>query len=113
MMRLNLLPTYLNAIILGTKTVEGRLAKPEYLALKPKDRICFTDTTGKCYEAEVLKVRKFSDFKSMIETSTLQACLPGVTSIQQGVDIYRSFPGYKESEKTLGVVAIHIKKQGN
>ena len=99
---------YFDAIRSGLKTVEGRIAKPEYLALKPKELITFIDPNGDSCTAEICRVTHFTDFREMLEISTVQACIPGA-SLNEALEIYRSFPGYKEKEKEFGVVAIHIK----
>jgi ASC-1-like (ASCH) protein len=108
-LKLDIQARYFDAILTGLKTVEGRLAKPNYLALKPKQIIAFMDPTGRSCKAEVFKVIYFKDFKAMLEASNLEKCIPENTSIDEAVEIYRSFPGYRDQEKILGVVAIHIK----
>ena len=105
---LQIQPRYLDAILSGLKTVEGRIAKPEYLALKPNELITFIDPNGKSCTAEICKVTHFTDFREMLEISTVQACIPGA-SLDEALEIYRSFPGYREKEKEFGVVAINIK----
>jgi ASC-1-like (ASCH) protein len=99
---------YFDAIVSGLKTVEGRIAKPEYRALKPNGLITFIDPNGKSCTAEICRVTHFTDFREMLENSTVQACIPGA-SLDKALEIYRSFPGYREKEKEFGVVAIHIK----
>ena len=99
---------YFDAICKGIKTVEGRIAKPDYLALKPKGLITFIDPSGRSCTTEICRVAHFTDFRAMLESSSVQACIPGA-SLDEALEIYRSFPGYREKEKEFGVVAIHIK----
>lgn len=107
-LNLNIEARYFDAIVNRLKTVEGRLARPSYLALQPKQIIFFIDPTGRSCQAEVSQVIHFKDFRTMLEISKLEKCIPGNTSIDEAVEIYRNFPGYREQEKILGVVAIHI-----
>lgn len=107
-LNLDIQARYFDAIVRGLKTVEGRLARPTYLALKPKQLICFKDPSGRSCQVEVSKVRRFEDFKTMLEASDIKKCIPDSESIEEAVEIYRSFPGYRAQEKILGVVAIHI-----
>ena len=99
---------YFDAIRSGLKTIEGRIAKPSYLGLKPKDLITFIDPTGRSCTAEICKVTHFTDFREMLEIASVEACIPGA-SLDEALEIYRSFPGYREKEQEFGVVAIHIK----
>ena len=99
--------TYLNLVRLGTKTVEGRVARAAYLAIHPGDWLHLESETDRVV-CNVLSVQKFSSFKDMLETVSYQACIPTAKSLEEALTIYLSFPGYKDLEKELGVVAFRI-----
>lgn len=45
----------------------------------------------------------------MLVSEGLSNCLPGITSLQQGVEIYESLPGYKEKVVQYGAIAMNIR----
>lgn len=45
---------------------------------------------------------------AQLKSQGLSKCLPGIGDLKQGVDIYRSFPGYSQAEAKHGVLAIGI-----
>jgi ASC-1-like (ASCH) protein len=112
---LNLQPRYFTAISSNQKTVEGRLCTPKYAAIQPGDRITFRSNDpspdGSALEVEriVVSVRVFDSFRAMLEGCGLEACLPGCTSLEEGVrlykEIYRDMPN---GEDEFGVVGIEI-----
>ncbi|MCO5601858.1 hypothetical protein L7F22_055983 [Adiantum nelumboides] len=55
------------------------------------------------------KVNHFCSFYEMLEVEGMDRVLPGVTSIEEGVAIYRSFYS-KEKEFSRGVLAIYVKR---
>ena len=50
---------------------------------------------------------RYPSFSAMLKDVGLQAALPGVDTLAEGVAIYRSFPGYDRDEEQ-GVVAIGV-----
>lgn len=96
---------YLEQIQSGEKSVEGRLAKPKYINLAPGDKISFNGTL----EVTITKVTRYKSFMQMIQSEGIERVLPGVTSLKEGVAVYRQFYS-EEDEKTYGVAAITITK---
>ena len=45
----------------------------------------------------------------MLINEGLEKCLPGVSTIQKGVELYYTFPNYRELERRVGVIALRIK----
>lgn len=133
---LDVQPQYLTALRSGLKTHEGRLARSRYLVLQPGDHIKIqtdpdfstksaatsADNQTQAQEPQVgnssifkvQQVTKYKTFKDMLEAHGIKAFLPGrdEDDIQGAVDIYRSFPGYAEGEKEMGVVAIKVELAG-
>jgi ASC-1-like (ASCH) protein len=103
---------FLDFIDQGFKTVEGRLGSDKYSLVKPGDIFEFVTVEDETRRLRcvVLQVFKYMSFQNMLESQGLKKCLPHIDSIDEGVKVYRSFPGYAEGEKTYGAFAFHIKK---
>lgn len=111
MVNLSLQQEYFNAIRLGLKTVEGRLNSPKFNDLKVGMNINFTCMiTHELIVCSVQAINIYANFKDMLTTEGLKNMLPKITSINEGVTLYESFPGYREGVKKLGALAIKIKK---
>ncbi|CAN6723010.1 unnamed protein product [Malus baccata var. baccata] len=64
---------------------------------------------NKCILIEVQDVRSYSLFSDMMEAEGLSKVLPGVETIEQGVQVYRKFYT-EEKEMSNGVLAISVSK---
>ncbi|GLC36799.1 hypothetical protein PLESTB_000781800 [Pleodorina starrii] len=106
----SLMPTYLELIRSGAKTVEGRIRAGKWADVIPGDTFRFVSTTdaGVSVCCRATSVRQYDSFRAMLEGEGLQACLPGVSEVAQGVEVYRSIPGYREREAAEGVVAVGL-----
>ncbi|KMZ64547.1 hypothetical protein ZOSMA_35G00010 [Zostera marina] len=100
---LNVQPPFFSQIKDVLKTVEGRCAVGKYNKIAPGSLILF----NKCLLMRVQKVKWYKSFSMMLETETLSKTLPGVATIEEGVQIYRKFYT-EEMEKSNGVLAISI-----
>uniref|UniRef100_A0A804IE70 ASCH domain-containing protein n=1 Tax=Musa acuminata subsp. malaccensis TaxID=214687 RepID=A0A804IE70_MUSAM len=87
------------------KTVEGRCAVGNYNRMVPGSLILF----NKCLLLEVQHVNRYSSFSEMLQAETLAKVLPGVATIDDGVQIYRKFYT-EEKEMSNGVLAISVSK---
>lgn len=96
---------YLEQIESGQKTVEGRLAKSKYTTLVPGNKIRFNNRLN----VSIVAIKHYTSFLLMIQSEGLERVLPGVSSLKEGVDVYRQFYT-EEDEKIHGVVAITITK---
>lgn len=111
MLNLTLNQQYFNAIKAGIKTVEGRLNKEKFHALKPGDTLTFTcKETGEILTCTVTTLHVYPTFEAMLQSEGLTNILPGANSIQEGVAIYESFPGFKEDVKEFGALAIGVRR---
>jgi len=77
-------------------------------SLKKGDLVCFT-TGNRLLIAEIECSQPFITFKDLLKTCGLRNCLPGCTSLKEGIAAYRSFENYERDEKTHGVVAFALK----
>ncbi|KAL3641609.1 hypothetical protein CASFOL_012424 [Castilleja foliolosa] len=88
----------------GLKTVEGRCGVGDYKRIQSGHMLLF----NKCLMLQVQDIRHYASFHEMLETESLAQVLPGVSSVDEGVQIYRNFYS-KEKERSNGVVAICVK----
>ncbi|KAJ4723551.1 RNA-binding ASCH domain protein [Melia azedarach] len=64
---------------------------------------------NKCMTLQVQCVRHHDSFPEMLEAESLEKVLPGVKTIEEGVQIYRNFYA-EEKERYNGVLAICVSK---
>lgn len=88
----------------GKKTVEGRVYDVKRRLIWVGDYICFISNNEKVYcRVEDLKVHR--SFEELILEVGLEKILPGVRSLDEGLEIYRRY--YSEFEERIyGVVGI-------
>jgi ASC-1-like (ASCH) protein len=88
------------------KTCEGRLKKGDFLEMKPGDHIRFQQANNLSL-IRITSLKHYPTFYRYLQMEGLQSCLPGVDSLQEGVNIYRQF--YTQEEESIyGVVAIRF-----
>ncbi|XP_020584466.1 uncharacterized protein LOC110027395 isoform X5 [Phalaenopsis equestris] len=88
----------------GLKTAVGRCATEDYNRISAGALLLF----NRCLLLEVQDVRRYGSFSEMLEVELANA-LPGIQSVEEGVQIYRNFYT-EEKEKSNGVLAIHVLK---
>lgn len=92
---------------IGVKTCEGRLKRNKVSKIKAGDLIKYTYQCDglRDFTTRVTSVRIYNTFQEMLVIETIEKCLPGVDTIEQGVKIYRDF--YRPSDEVQhGVVAV-------
>ncbi|GMH18195.1 hypothetical protein Nepgr_020036 [Nepenthes gracilis] len=87
----------------GVKTIEGRCSVDNYNRIQSGALILF----NKCLLSEVQDIHHYASFMEMLEAEGLEKVLPGVVTIQEGVQIYRKFYT-EEKERSNGVIALCI-----
>lgn len=92
----------------GQKRWEGRLNGAGVKDIKMGDTIEFVSENRQPLKLTVTSVLHFSDFEKMLEGEGLLRLLPGVSSMEEGLEIYRSFPGYREGEREFGAVIFEL-----
>ncbi|MDX2346517.1 MAG: hypothetical protein QNK11_06585 [Legionella sp.] len=100
-------PLYFQQIRAGLKTVEGRIAKEKFCALREGQVLEFLSENDSLF-TRVLELKQFPTFKDMLEHYGLKTCLPDIDCLEEGVKIYHSFPNYKQNESKFGVIGIKI-----
>lgn len=95
-------------IVSGQKTAEGRLNKSVFAQFKPKDILnIFNKQLQQNFEFQITEIHKYDTFKEMITDLGIENVLPGISSVEDGVNIYRQWYDEK-AENEFGVLAIKI-----
>ena len=103
------------AIKAGTKKIEGRVptkrnANVPFDKLNKGDSIIFTNReTEEKMEVKILGVRHYKDAREMLETEGIKNVLSSNSTIEEGIESYNSFEGYKEGIVEKGIYAIEVK----
>lgn len=91
------------------KVVEGRICNEKYSGLENGDiiKLLKTENEEEFVLLKIINIEKYKTFREMIESETLERVLPNITTIDEGVEVYRKF--YTEKiENKKGVIAITI-----
>ena len=107
-----------DAIRRGDKTVEGRLGKPRFLAIQPGDTLAIredvwregtlVESHDQAVQAIVTQVLYFETFREMLEAVGYEAAIPGASSLEDALAVYRAF--YSPADEAAhGVVALFIR----
>ena len=107
LIQFNVQEPYKSQILSGQKTVEGRLNKGKFWALKVGDFLQFDDTGE---QVKVVNLTLYPSFQEMFESEGLKHIVPDIKTIEQGVAVYRQFYSI-EQEKEFWVIAIEMKKE--
>ena len=97
-----------DAIASGEKTWEGRLTNSSVSNIAVGDNIELISENREPLKAAVVGVQHFTDFEKMLDGEGLRRLLPGVGSVEEGLEIYRAFPGYREREREVGAVVFQL-----
>ncbi len=90
----------------GLKTVEGRKSTHSYKKIAPGDFINFSNGE-ESFKALVTEVRQYDSIESYFLDVTLEKALPGISTIEQGLEIYYQWSS-EESIKQYGFLGIFI-----
>ena len=100
---------YINQILAGEKTVEGRINKGFVHHLKQGDTIRFYCQSNSA-TCRITKIERFNTFYEMLEKCGYKNCVPDERSLESADRLYHSIPGYTQRAARFGVAAIHIEK---
>ncbi len=95
-------------IVSGSKVVEGKLGKGKALQMQVGSILHISGNSGDVIECEVVAIRPHSSFREYLEHETLPRCLPGITTMEAGLEVYNKYfePGL---DAKLGVLAVEIR----
>lgn len=95
----NLSEPWFSLIKLKIKTVEGRLNKGDFANMKIGDSIIFTnDELGfkRRFKVEIKNITCYENFHEYLENETLEKCLPGIDSMEDGLIVYYKYYSKKD-----------------
>jgi ASC-1-like (ASCH) protein len=91
----------------GIKPVEGRKNTHSYKKIEVGDRINFSNGVEN-FNALVTEIRQYASLEQYFEDVTLEKALPGVKSIEEGLQIYYQW-STEEKIRQYGFLGIFIK----
>ena len=104
MRRLFLKQKYLNYILEGKKTLEGRVGYDNIRRFKVGDYVYLN---GK-YKAQIVGIRKYSTFAEALSEENYKLLIPDANSIKEAIEVYNNlYPLWKQ--KNFGVYIFEIK----
>ena len=88
-------------VMLGVKTVEGRLNKGEFGKIQVGDIITFynDDAIYREFNVKIIEIANYSNFESYLRKETLKKCLPGFFKIKDGLKVYYKYYSKEDEEK--------------
>jgi len=96
-----------DAIKSGKKKVETRAATTRYLKIHAGDIVTFI-CGEKRFSKKITRVKIFKTIQSMLKQYKPKAINPKAKTPKDLLEIYYSFPGYKEKIKKYGIVALEL-----
>lgn len=106
---------YFDYIKNGVKIYETRVYDKKRRELKILEKIKFIDRGDKnrTFEATIVELSYFKNFKEAIEEVGIKKVLPNAKSLAEGIKIYNSFPHgeggtFKDGAKKYGVIRFKI-----
>jgi ASC-1-like (ASCH) protein len=100
---------YLNFILQGSKTIEGRVNTGMPAYTRVNDYFLFFNHDSTCM-TQIMEKKSFPTFKEMLQHYTIKSCLPDFKGdLDAAEKLYRSFPGYAEKEARHGVVGMKLR----
>ena len=111
--RVTLRRQYIDVILQGKKTIEGRINAGMFAQVRPGDTLDLYDARCPSVRAvcTVTAVTPYDSWRAMLSGEGVAKCLPGVASIEAGVRIYANLPGYEERARRHGVLALALRVQ--
>jgi ASC-1-like (ASCH) protein len=92
------------------KRIEGRLNKGTFSQLQKKEIVrFFNKDLNQKFNVKIINIVKYKSFEEYLIQEGLKRTLPGIKTIEDGVQIYRQFYT-KEDEDKFGILAIYVKK---
>ena len=100
---------YLNYILDGVKTSEGRVNDEKCQAISVGDRIVL-QADNKKLDFIVVRRTNYGSVEEMLKQEGLENMLPNIKSLEEGILKYRSFGNFAEEEPIYGMVAFELKQ---
>jgi ASC-1-like (ASCH) protein len=107
----NLSEPWFSLIKLGIKKCEGRLKKGDFAEIKKGDYIKFENNEfgfERNFRVIITSIHNYNSFEEYLLNETLENCLPGIDTIEQGVSVYYKYYK-KDDEDRYKIIAIRLK----
>jgi hypothetical protein len=106
---INVSEPWFSLILLGIKTVEGRLNKNKFKDIKEGDIVEWSnnDFGPRKVVTKIVKKTFYVTFNEYLDSEGIENCLPGINNIKDGLDVYYKYYN-KEDEAEYGVTAIKV-----
>ena len=102
---------WFSLIKVGLKKCEGRLNKNDFSKMKKGDKIVFTNddfSFTRAFRVKITSIRTYNTFEEYLTNETLEKCLPGIDTMEQGLGVYFKY-FTKEHESKYKIVAFRVK----
>lgn len=113
--RIGIQKRWMDAILSGEKTIEGKKGSPKWTDLREGDKITFfVDDTPNCNlecTCAIIGIRHYTNLRSYLESEGLRSTLPGIQTIDDGIALYREY-WTQHSIDEFGILAIAINTVG-
>ena len=96
----NLSEPWFTLIKIKIKSVEGRLNKGDFNEMSIGDFITFTNNElgfERKFTIEIKDIVYYDNFKDYLEKEILENCLPGIDTIEDGLNVYYKY--YKKTDE--------------
>ena len=106
----NISEPWFSLIKLKIKIVEGRLNKDYFTTLQKGDIITFVNYEfgfKRKLNVKVVDISHYNTFRSYLQTQGLDFCLPGIDTIEEGLNIYYKYYNIND-EKIYKIKAFTI-----
>jgi ASC-1-like (ASCH) protein len=97
-------------IKLGIKKCEGRIKNDDFSKMEKGDIIIFTNGVFgsiRSYSVKITSIHTYNTFKEYLINETLEKCLPGIDTIEQGLSVYYKYYT-KADEDKYNIVAVRL-----
>ena len=102
---------WFSLIQLGLKSCEGRLKKGDFANMKKNDRIHFENhdfSFPRTFTVLITSIHEYSSFEEYLQHETLEKTLPGIDTLENGINVYRKYYTI-EDENKYGIIAIRMR----
>lgn len=106
--RLHCQDPWFSLIESGKKCVEGRKNLPKFCNWKPGDIVIFYLGT-KDFKTRIRAIRQYYSLEDYLTTETLERVLPGVKTLEEGIQIYLQWSTLEEIGR-FGFLAIEVER---
>jgi ASC-1-like (ASCH) protein len=103
---------WFSLIKIGEKKCEGRMNKGDILEMKKGDYILFENNDfgfQRLFRCKITSIHNYSSFEEYLYHETLEKCLPGIDTIEEGIKIYHKYYPNKEDEIKYKIKAIRLR----